>query len=101
MHPALAPIPPLALKEILVQYGFRILFEDEYNWILDEPDQPTIEPIVIPKIGEVVAVDVMMDTIINARMAYGTYFALKEKVLGKNWGYPPSPSAETEQTKPN
>jgi len=56
---------------------------------------------VIPKTGEVVAVDVMMDTIINARMAYGTYFALKEKVLGKNWGYPPSPSAEADQTKPN
>lgn len=101
MPPALAPIPGWALKDILIEYGFKVSFEDEYNWILDEPKQPDVEPIVIPKKGEVVALDVMMDTIINARIPYGTYFALKAKVLGPNFQYPPLADEDQPQAKPN
>lgn len=80
--PALAPIPPWALKEMLTLYGSRILFEDECNWLLEDPNQPAAEPIVLPKLGELLAIDVMMDTLVNARTNTRVYLSLKEKVLG-------------------
>ena len=50
------------------------------------------EPIILPKIGDLVAIDVMMQTLIDAKLNLGAYFALKERVLGKNWGYPAAPT---------
>jgi hypothetical protein len=88
MSPAVAPIPPGALKEILCLHGYRVSTEDEYNWSLTDKSQENSEPIIVPKIGELVALDVMMQTLIDAKLNLSTYFALKEKVLGKNWGYP-------------
>jgi hypothetical protein len=85
MPPAITPVPPWALKEILVAYGFRVVFEDDYNWIFDEPSHSEIEPLLVPKIGDVVAVDVMMDTLVNARMTFGAYQTLKDQVLGAKW----------------
>jgi hypothetical protein len=34
--PAIAPIPPWAMKEILHLFGFQVIAEDEYNWVLSE-----------------------------------------------------------------
>jgi hypothetical protein len=85
MSAALTPIPPWALKEILVMYGLRVMYEDDYNWLFDDPQNAEMEPIVIPKIGDVVEVDVMMDSVMKTKMGLGAYMALKEKVLGKDW----------------
>ena len=59
--------------------------QDEYNWIFEVSSHPDTEPLSIPKIGEVVAVDVMMDTLFNARIKCGVYISIKEKVLGAKW----------------
>jgi len=89
MPPAVAPIPPEALKRILELYGFEVIAEDDFNWVLADPKNPVSEPIILPKLGELVDIDIMMQTFIDAKMSLQIYFALKEKVLGKNWGYPP------------
>ena len=60
-----------------------MLAEDDYNWVLGDPERPKSEPIILPKLGDLVAVDVMMQTLIDAKLHLGAYFALKEKVLGK------------------
>lgn len=99
MSPAVAPIPPNALKEILCLHGYRVIAEDEYNWSLADRAQEKSEPIIVPKIGDLVALDVMMQTLIDAKLNLSTYFALKEKVLGKDWGYPASPAPL--QDRPN
>jgi hypothetical protein len=88
MSPAIACIPPWALKAILELHGLRVVFEDEYNWMLESSNRTHAEPLVIPKVGNLVAVDVMMQVLIDAKLPLNTYFALKEQVLGKNWGYP-------------
>jgi hypothetical protein len=85
MAPAVAPIPPGALKTILELYGFKVSAEDDYNWILADPHHPENEPIVIPKIGDLVAVEVMMQALIDSKLPFSAYLALKEKVLGKDW----------------
>ena len=88
MPAVLAPIPPLALKQILELYGFKLVSEDEYNWLLADPGQSTCEPIVLPKMGELVAIDVMMQVLIDAKMGYATYFALRDRVISKAVTYP-------------
>ena len=88
--PAIAPISPWAMKEILQLFGFEVIAEDEYNWVLSDTKEhlgvakeSDKEPIILPKLGEVLAVDVMMDTVIKASLDLHTYFQLKAKVLGK------------------
>ncbi len=87
--PAVACIPPWAMKEILEHFGFGVIAEDEYNWVLSETKNHSgvavpgeLEPIILPKRGDLLALDVMMDTLIKAKMDLHTYFALKAKVLG-------------------
>jgi hypothetical protein len=87
--PAIAYIPPWAMKEILSHFGFQVIAEDEYNWVLSETKDhlgvataDEKEPIVIPKLGDLLALDVMMDTLIKSKLDLHTYFALKAKVLG-------------------
>lgn len=102
MAPAVAPIPPGALKTILELYGFEVIAEDDFNWVLAEPHVPESEPIIIPKLGDLVALEVMMQALIDSKLPFGTYLALKEKVLGKGWDYtklPPQPPLPPE--KPN
>ena len=88
--PAVACIPPWAMKEILEHFGFSVIAEDEYNWVLSETKAHLgvatageVEPLVLPKRGDLLAMDVMMETLIAAKMDLHTYFALKAKVLGK------------------
>lgn len=88
--PAIACIPPWAMKEILQLFGFSVIAEDEYNWVLSETKAHLgiatageVEPITLPKRGDLLALDVMMDTLIKAKMDLHTYFALKAKVSGK------------------
>jgi hypothetical protein len=42
---------------------------------------------ILPKAGERVAVDIMMQTFIDGRMNLHEYFELKDQVLGKDWIY--------------
>jgi hypothetical protein len=87
--PAVACIPPWAMKEILAHYGFQAIAEDEYNWVLsDTKDHLGIteaspkEPLILPKRGDLLALDVMMDTLIKSKMDLHIYFALKARVMG-------------------
>ncbi len=87
--PAIACIPPWAMKEILALFGFQVIAEDEYNWVLSETkdhlgvaEAGEKEPIILPKLGDLLAVDVMMDTLIKAKLDLHTYFSLKSNVLG-------------------
>jgi hypothetical protein len=77
------------MKEILEYFGFSVIVEDEYNWVLSETKNHSgialageVEPIILPKLGDLLALDVMMDTLIKAKMDLHTYFALKAKVTG-------------------
>lgn len=85
--PAVAPIPPGAMKTILELYGWKIAAEDGLNWVFVDPSNKEADPVVIPKIGDVLALDVMMQTLIDTKMDLATYFSLKQQVLGKKWNY--------------
>ena len=72
-----APIPPKQLKRVLELHGYKIVGEDEWNWALAKDSGV---PILIPKEGEFVAVEVMMDTLHKAGITEpGTYFPLRDQ----------------------
>ncbi len=85
MPPAIAPIPPEALKKILELRGFEVVADNEFNWAMADPKLPSSEPMIIPKTGNRVAVDIMMQTFIDGRMNLREYFELRDQVLGKDW----------------
>lgn len=58
MPPVLRPISPQSLKECLERDGWRMLDEDQDNWLMVSSD-PKAEPIVIPKKGRKVSVEIM------------------------------------------
>ena len=84
--PAIAPIPPLAMKKILELRGWKVVAEDKLNWLL-EPSKydgsVKPEPLPLPKRGALLAVDAMMDALIKTKTDLHTYFNLKEQVLGR------------------
>lgn len=74
---ALAPIPPLLLKNILELDGYKVVTEDPFNWVLVKSIEDEL-PILLPKLGKLVALDVMMDALHKAQMNNGRYFELRE-----------------------
>ena len=71
-----SPIPPKQLKRVLELRGYKMVAEDEWNWalVLDKG-----VPLIIPKDGDYVSVEVMMDTLGKAGMDLGTYFPLRDQ----------------------
>jgi len=41
----------------------------------------TDTPIIIPKLGDLVSLEIMMETLISAKLDLQTYFALKQKAV--------------------
>jgi hypothetical protein len=83
--PAIAPIPPLAMKQLLELRGWKVVSEDKFNWLLEASKyEGTVkpEPLPLPKRGRLLALDVMMDTLIKTKTDLHTYFTLKEQILG-------------------
>ena len=83
--PAIACIAPLVMKQILELYGYQVLVEDGYNWVMEEktPTSPESAPVILPKVGDLLAVDVQMDIFIKTKMDLQTYAVLKQRVTGE------------------
>ena len=72
-----APIPPTQLKRVLELHGYVVSMEDEWNWSLVKGDSL---PIVIPRDGEFVAVEVMVHALEMADLVVpGLYFPLRDE----------------------
>lgn len=96
--PAIACIPPLAMKKILELRGWKAVAEDEFNWLLEASKYEGSvkpEPFPLPKRGRLLAVDAMMDSLIKTKTDLHTYFKLKAQVLGHD-----DISAEPDQDRP-
>ena len=75
--PAIAPVPPDALRQVLQADGYGILAQDELNWVLAKCVGDV--PIILPKLGKLVAVDVMMGVLDRAQMRPGRFFELLQQ----------------------
>lgn len=75
--PALACISPRVLKRILELRGFAAQHEDDYNWALMKPGLE--EVVIVPKLGDLVAVEVLHRALDAAQMDNAAYFELLER----------------------
>jgi hypothetical protein len=75
---ALPPIPARKLKAMLEQYGYAVIHEDDYTWSMDRG--PGDEILEIPKLGEVMAMEVMDSLLHKAKINDRTYFDLLARV---------------------
>jgi hypothetical protein len=79
------------MKKILELRGWKVVAEDKESWTLEptEYDGPlTPGPIILPKRGPILALDVQMETLIKTKTDLQAYFTLKEQVM-KNAGISP------------
>lgn len=97
MPPALAPITPTQLRDVLLAFGYKVERETDYNWSLVKKkkgngSQPIIDsdpPIIIPKAGNRVSVEIMMNSLlVDAGMNLYTYWELKKKIVPESQNYP-------------
>jgi hypothetical protein len=83
--PAVKPEAPEVLKEIICRWGYKVLFDDEFTWILESKTDPQARPIVIPKdAGEdgTVGIEIMQQTLIDTKLDLFHYFALLKQIKG-------------------
>jgi hypothetical protein len=80
----LAPIPPTELLAILQLYGYKIIVESRYNWVLAREDDDV--PLILGKLGGAVPVETMEHMFVHSGMNLAVYFALKNSLHngGKN-----------------
>ena len=60
----LSGIPPRMLKEVFERNGYKLVGDDEYQWMLARDGDV---PLLIPKLGAVVSVPVMDAAMDHAR----------------------------------
>jgi len=75
--PAFAPVAPETLKAILEAVGFKVSKEDGFNWTMVRGEHEP--PIILPKLGVLVSLDVMMQALSDAKIDNLTYLTLKSK----------------------
>jgi hypothetical protein len=84
--PALVCVSPGQFKRILELEGYVVLSEDHFNWVMAREGEI---PIVLPKRGDRVGVDVTMDLVFNqTKMKAGRYLQLVEMTGGLPGGLP-------------
>lgn len=75
---ALAPIPARKLKAMLEVDGYLVMHEDDYTWTMHRgPDDEILD---IPKLGAVMALEVMDSLLAKARINDRKYFDLLARV---------------------
>jgi hypothetical protein len=74
------PIPPAELYAIVLKFGYRLLGQTQYNWIVSRDGED--EPLVLPKLGHLVSLTIMNKFFEHSGMDLGTYFALKAMISG-------------------
>jgi len=55
--PVIAPVTPEGLRKALGRADYKVIDEDIFNWVMAKG--PNDEPIIVPKIGDLVSVPVM------------------------------------------
>ena len=76
--PALMPIPARKLKAMFEADGYAVVHEDDYNWSMGRGHADDI--LIVPKLGEVLAIEVMDSLLAKAKINDRKYFDLLARV---------------------
>ena len=68
--PAVAPLPPAAIRQLLEEHGYEIVAEDDFNWAFAKTD--TDEPVMVPHRVDLVPLEVAFH--VAQRVGFDDYF---------------------------
>ena len=68
--PAVAPLPPDAIRELLESHGYEVIDQDDYNWVFAKGDSD--EPVVVPKTVDLVPLEIAFH--IASKVGFNDYF---------------------------
>ena len=74
--PVVSPLPPDVVRQILLDHGYTVLEESEYNWVLARGDKD--EPLIVPRKGKWVSVE-LMDQLVRKGVPMGPLVSAAEK----------------------
>jgi hypothetical protein len=74
------------LKRILELQNYKLVGDDEWNWAMAKEGEV---PLIIPKDGEYVAVEILMDTLVKAGLTLGKFLPLRAQ-SAKDLGIQPN-----------
>lgn len=97
MPPILAPLSPDALKDAFVATGWKVIDEDEYNWLLARGDSD--EPFVLPKKGARVSVPVMQAALAKGRGTPLTRALVERVAQQQKDAHVPDPGSSADSDK--
>ena len=73
-------VAPGVFKKLLEKKGFRVIDEDMSNWVMAAGEKDV--PFTVPKLGDLVALDLMMNVLDKAKIDNGTYLGLLAEIEG-------------------
>ena len=75
--PAVAPLPPDAIRELLESHGYEIIDEDDYNWAFAKGEDA--EPVMVPKTVDLVPLEIAFH--IARKVGFNDYFDKLHEVI--------------------
>jgi hypothetical protein len=75
--PAVAPLPPAAIRELLESHGYEMVAEDDYNWAFAKGEND--EPVMVPNAVDLVPLEVAFH--VASKVGFNDYFD-KLRVVG-------------------
>ena len=77
--PPPASVSPEVFKSIILELGYTVRRETEDNWTLfkENSHKPIV---VIPRKGDVISLDILMDILITLQISDARFFELRDKV---------------------
>lgn len=75
--PAVAPLPPDAIRELLESHGYEIIDEDDYNWAFAKGEDD--EPVMVPKTVDLVPLEIAFH--IARKVGFNDYFDKLHEVI--------------------
>lgn len=84
--PAVAPLPPEAIRELLEAHGYEVIREDPYNWSFAKGKDD--EPILIPYRVDLVPLEVAFS--VARKVGFNDYFEKLDVVTEHAPGKDPS-----------
>lgn len=74
--PAVAPLPPEAIRELLETHGYQLTREDEYNWAFTKAADD--EPIIVPRTVDLVPLEIAFH--VARKVGFNNYFGQVESL---------------------
>ncbi len=83
--PVVKPESPLVIEEVLIKWGYRVRYKDEFVCVLENRNDLKEKPICIPQdvdeYGDI-SLEIMQSILFDARLDLFHYFPLLNQVKG-------------------